>query len=134
MGAWGTGIYENDDAADWDGELAARGLAAIRDAIDAVLDSEFIDACEGSYALVAADVVARLRSGVGATSAYSEGVETWVAANPSTPPDELVERALRALTAVKSEDSELWELWSEDPEVFADWMAAIQDVSNRLSS
>jgi hypothetical protein len=30
VGAWGVGIYDNDDAADWAGELPERGLDAVR--------------------------------------------------------------------------------------------------------
>ena len=134
MGAWGNGIYDNDDAADWSGDLASGGASTISVALDAALNTEYLESPDGASALAAADVVARLRSGGGVSSAYSEGVEAWVKENQSTPADDLVERALRALAVVRGPNSELMELWSEDPDALAAWSAEIDDVERRLKA
>jgi len=101
MGAWGTGIYDNDAAADWAAELEKRGLAAITDALDAVINAEYLDAWEGTCGLAAADAVARLRSGGGEATAYSEGVTNWVAQNHASPSDDLIAKARSALGKVR---------------------------------
>jgi hypothetical protein len=134
VGAWGTGIYDNDDAADWSAEVAARGLAAVEDAIEAVLDADYVEASDGACALAAADVVARLVSGGGEDSPYCEGVTAWVAANPGSPPPELIARALRAVLRVGGDGSELVELWSENTAAVADWRATLADVERRLGA
>ena len=101
MGAWGVGIYDNDDAADWAGELPERGLDAVRAALDVVLDAGYVEGPDGASALAAADVVARLRSGGGEQSPYCEDVVSWVASNAGPPTDELVDRALRGIARVR---------------------------------
>ena len=58
MGAWGTGIFDNDGAADWSGDLATGGPSAIKEALDAALDTQYLDSGEGACAVAAADVVA----------------------------------------------------------------------------
>jgi hypothetical protein len=134
VGAWGTGIYDNDDAADWSADVSDRGIAAVEDAIDAVLDAGYVEAPEGSCALAAADVVARLVSGRGEDSPYCEGVTAWIATNPGPPPSELVARATRAVDRVGSDGSELSELWSENTSEVAGWQATLADIEQRLGA
>ena len=134
MGAWGPGIYENDDAADWSAEVAESGLGAVESALDAAIDAEYIEAPEGACALAAADVVARLVSGRGENSAYCEDIVAWVEANASAPPASLVAKARTALERVKGADSELAELWSEDAESLSQWAASVAEVESRLSA
>lgn len=132
MGTWGAGIYDNDDAADWAAEVAEDGLMAVRSALGVALESEYIESPEGACALAAADVVARLKSGGGEQTPYCEAVVEWVAANPGSPSDELLDMARRAITRVKGDDSELAELWSEDDDGHAEWLAMIAEVEQRL--
>jgi len=134
MGAWGPGIYENDDAADWSAEVAESGLSAVESALDAAIDAEYIEAPEGACALAAADVVARLVSGRGENSAYCEDIVAWVEANASAPPASLVAKAQTALERVKGADSELAELWAEDAESLTQWAASVAEVASRLSA
>ena len=68
MGAWGVGIYDNDDAADWVAELEDGGLAVVSAALSTIVDGDYVEAPEGARAVAAADVVARLRSGGGEES------------------------------------------------------------------
>jgi hypothetical protein len=84
--------------------------------------------------LAAADVVARLKAGGGEQSPYCEDVVRWVAANPGSPTDELVNKAMGAIARIRGEDSELAELWSEDGAEQADWLATISNVEQRLSA
>ena len=85
MGAWGPGIYENDDAADWGAEVTDLGLQAVEDALDIAIEADYIEAPDGACALAAADVVARLVSGRGENSVDCEDVVAWVEANAVCP-------------------------------------------------
>lgn len=131
MGAWGAGIYENDDAADWTAELTADGLAAVEAALNAV-DGDYVEAPEGAVALAAADVVARLAVGGGETSAYCEGVVAWVNANAAAPAPSLLALVIRAVERVRGDDSELAGLWAESPESFKEWTSVLSELDARL--
>jgi hypothetical protein len=134
MGAWGAGIYDNDDKADWSAEVAEGGLPAVEGALDSAIEAEYIEAFDGACALAAADVVARLVSGRGEDSAYCEDVVAWVNANPGPPPSSLVAKARLAVERVRGAGSELAELWSEDPALFTDWSASLTEVEQRLGA
>ncbi len=58
MGAWGVGIFENDDALDWLYEFERDGKAAIAAAFASVEITDYIDAPEASMALGAIEAVA----------------------------------------------------------------------------
>ena len=134
MGAWGVGIYDNDDAADWAGDLSGRGIDAVEEALDEALVSGYLEAPEGARALAAADVVARLRSGGGEVSPYAENVATWVREHPAPPPAGLVDKAIRAVARVRDGDSELLDLWTDAGEALDQWLAVLADVEARLAS
>lgn len=134
MGTWDTGIYDNDDAADWSAEVLARGLEAVEQAIDAVVDADYIESLDGACALAAADVVARLVSGRGVDSPYCEDIVTWVAAHREPPSPALVAKAARAVERVGGEDSELAGLWSDNDDDVGAWRATLDDVRQRLSA
>jgi hypothetical protein len=134
MGAWGYGIYDNDVAADWAPELIVHGIAAVHNALAAVVEAEYVEAPEGNCALCAADVVARLVLGGGEISAYCEDVITWVEANTGLPGPDLVVLALRSIDCVRGEGSELAELWAEDPRSFAEWSRTLSELEGRLRS
>ena len=131
MGARGTGVYENDDAADWTADLASDGLSAVQAALAGVADTEYIEAPEGAAAIAAADVVARLQSGGGERSAYCVDVVSWVDQNPSKPTVELVAAARAAIDSVRGDGSELAGLWAESDE-FDAWRTTLDEVQGRL--
>ncbi|MFW2335686.1 DUF4259 domain-containing protein [Ilumatobacter sp.] len=132
VGAWGTGVYDNDAAADWTADLALDGLSAVRAALVGVAEAGYIEAPEGAAAVAAADVVARLRSGGGERSAYCADVVSWVDQNPSKPSVELVAAARAAIGSVRGDGSELAELWAESDE-FEAWHTTLDEVQGRLS-
>jgi hypothetical protein len=134
MGAWGTGIYDNDDAADWSAEVSEGGMQAGEAALDAVIGSVYVEAWDGACALAAADVVARLVSGLGEDSPYCEPVVAWVASHPGSPPPAIIAKAQRAVERVGGDDSELAELWSENTAEVAGWRATLADVAQRLGA
>jgi Domain of unknown function (DUF4259) len=133
MGAWGSGIYENDDAADWVVELADSDIDYVVSALTDAVDAEYLEVEGGSHALAAADVVARLRSGIGDSASESDEVAAWVTTHAGAPGASLVDLALRAVAKVRGEDSELQELWAENEEGGGPWLATLADLDQRLS-
>ena len=78
MGAWGTGVFDNDTACDWVGELVeSSDLSRIETTLDNVLQagSGYLEAPEAEEALAAAEVVARLQGNWGVRDVYTAPVD-----------------------------------------------------------
>ena len=136
MGAWGTGIFDNDTACDWAHDLKETSdLSLIESALDKVLKvgAEYLDASEAEKALAAAETVARLKGNWGIRDSYTEKMDKWVETTRLTPPQALIEKALRGIERVLSGPSELLELWGESEE-FITWEESVKDLSKRLSA
>jgi hypothetical protein len=130
MGAWGTGIFDNDDAADWAYGLADGGVGYLEESLD-VITPDYLEIGDGTGALAAAETVARLLGNGGTSSAYSEDVDAWVATQEAPPAASLVEAARAAVDRVGGEESELAELWAESGDE-AGWRATLEDLQQRL--
>jgi Domain of unknown function (DUF4259) len=149
MGAWDSDPWGNDDAGDWgagfggdlegdsDEDFANRtpispeeGLEMIQEALDAVLASaEEIDAEDGSRAVAAADVVARLCGQFFARNGYTATVDKWVDAAKIEPGADLVLKAIKVVEACRDEaTSELSELWEGQ----SDFQEALDALVERL--
>lgn len=131
MGAWGTGSFENDDAADWVGELGTltpEGLTKIL--MQAADDPAYLEAPAASAAVVAGEVVAALNGAAaeGAPAAISD----WAKKHPQALTPELKALAIRTLERVRR-NSELKDLWME-ADGLNDWIAAIRDLQSRLGA
>ncbi len=128
MGAWGTGSFENDDAAGWLAKLstiAPDDLTQIF--IQAADNPGYLEAPIASVVVAAAEVIAAL-NGSPAPEARAEIVR-WTT-NQQASTAGLKALALRALERVRK-NSELKDLWLE-ADGLNDWIAAIQDLQARL--
>ena len=128
MGAWGSGSFENDDAADFLAQLdtiAPEDLTKIFG--KAVEDTAYFEAPAASVVVVAAEVVAAL-NGCPVKEVPPEIIK-WTT-NQEAPTPKLKALALRALERVRK-DSELKDLWLE-ADGLNDWTAAIQDLQSRV--
>jgi Domain of unknown function (DUF4259) len=136
MGAWGEDPFDNDDAGDWaygfDSLDGGGGVAYIRAALAiaaGTASGEDLEAPDGSIAIAAADVVARLAEGAPMPSTYGSDVAGWVVRTSPAVSDTDVALARDAVARVLAEGSELAELWDEaGPE----WRAATEDLLTRL--
>jgi hypothetical protein len=136
MGAWGTGVFENDTACDWSYGLEdVDDLSLVEGALDQVLStgSDYLDSDVAVEALAACEVIARLRGRSGERNAYTKTVDAWVAAHSVEPPAALIQRALAAIDRVLAEPSELLELWSESDSHDA-WRAGLTNLRERIGS
>jgi len=111
MGAWGSGPFENDDAADWRyGLVDGGGPAVVADSLRAVLGAGAPQAPAASSAVGAAAVVA---AGLGITGVdLPDDVEEWLKNVDASVWPPLAPDAVAALDRVLA-DSELRELWDE---------------------
>jgi hypothetical protein len=131
MGAWGAGVFENDDAGDWVWELEDDNDAsvlheALAAAVDTPLD-EPVEAPDASNALAAAEIVAAARGRHGA-QLPSEARE-WIGRNAAVVDARTVALATAAVERI-SINSELKDLW-EDAQS-DEWSLVVSDLLERL--
>ncbi|MFA5951859.1 MAG: DUF4259 domain-containing protein [Hyphomicrobium sp.] len=134
MGAWGSGVFDNDVACDFALTAAdGGGVSALEAALDRVLSlgDDYLKAPEAAEGLAAADVAARLRSSPGVENAYTARVDAWVRTAGATASGELAEKAARAIKRILTEPSELLELW-EASDDFDGWKRAVEELTTRL--
>lgn len=137
MGAWGIGPFENDDAADFLGDLVDSSepgpliATALADATDATGD---LDSPEASIAIAAAAVVAMSRTGE-ELDGIDEDEAGEIAALSFTPTgaDALASAAISALDRVVADGSELLGLWDEAGEATR-WRATLDPIRAALTA
>jgi Domain of unknown function (DUF4259) len=115
MGAWGSGPFENDDAADFRGELdelpPRAWTTAIREALASVADADgYLEIDQGAVAIAAVAVV---------TSRAAQVAE-------------FREVALRALDRAAGPDSELRRLWEENEAELPLWLSEVNRLRGAL--
>jgi hypothetical protein len=130
MGTWGSGPFDNDDAADWVYELTADAdERVVEAALSAAAEEGYLDASTSQAAVAAAEVVA-----AGLDRPYVElpdEVAAWVAVRRDAGWSALAQVAVRAVSRVLDE-SELRELWDEASDGEA-WTADVTDLLERLA-
>ncbi|MCP3381525.1 MULTISPECIES: DUF4259 domain-containing protein [unclassified Bradyrhizobium] len=134
MGAWGTGVFDNDGACDFAFTVAeGGGIDTLTEAIDRVasIGNGYLEAPDAEDCLAAADIIARLRGSPGEQTAYTAKIDSWIANSKATISDELAENAKRSVARILVEPSELLELWGESRD-FDDWKRRVEEVILRL--
>lgn len=132
MGAWGAGVFENDDAMDFVFEISeAEGWKLVRRVLRECLEEGFTDASQSAMALAAAEAVAAAM-GHPVKDLPTE-VASWVAQHREDLPAGLEDRARDAVEKIMDEEeSELRQLWADEDD--SAWKAALDDLINRLSA
>jgi hypothetical protein len=133
MGAWGTGPFDNDDAADFATSLdhlqPDLRVGAIRDALTVALEqTDYLDRDVGGAAVAAAALVAA-QGGNGLPIDCIHGPKQLI---PELSSD-LRPIAALALTRVLGECSELNELWIDSPDGEA-WLHMVAQLTEALST
>jgi hypothetical protein len=136
MGIWGSGPFENDDAADFaddldDADPAGREVL-IRDALQRAVDADdVLPADDAARAVAAAAVVAASRTPGMPMDDDEDGPEFLQTGDLPPLPDDLVELAREALDRVTADESEWGELWDE-AETLDEAVAALDEVRTGL--
>jgi hypothetical protein len=133
MGAWGTGPFDNDDAADFAASLdhlePEFRVGAIRTVLaEAAEQSGYLDRDVGGAAVAAAALVAAQRDGHIPIDCIHGPKQTI----PELP-DDLRHIAVHALTRVLAECSELNELWIDSPDAEA-WLHMVSTLTSALDT
>jgi hypothetical protein len=130
MGAWGLGIFENDDALDWRIELLREDdLGPVLSAFSKIKQSDDLELPECCYALAAAEVVAALKGNPSDT--LPKDVIAWITSHPSLfIAEALIKDAEIAIEKIRS-DSELQGLVEETGEL-NEWYMVLDDLLFRL--
>ncbi|WP_181700487.1 DUF4259 domain-containing protein [Chthonobacter albigriseus] len=157
MGAWGTGLFENDAACDLASDVAEGDPARLEQAIDAVLacGAGYLEAPVAEECLAAAAIIARLKSGPERGTKYPEVLEPWFRSAAAPLPAGLDQKAKRAIQRVLSETrdsssatgildlikralrreqsgpSEILKVWSDSTD-FEEWRRNVDAVRARL--
>ena len=129
LAGWGTGSFENDDAAAWVANLKMLAPGELtKILLHAADDPDYLEAPAARVAVAAAEVVAALNGSPpeSAPSPFSE----WTRQNPQALTPELKAVAIRALDRVRR-NSELKDLWLE-ADGLNDWTVAVRDLQARL--
>jgi len=131
VGAWDSGTFENDDAADWLAELGTITPDDLTEIFGQAADdtTTYFEAPAASVVVAAAEVVAALNGSP--VKGLPPEIVKWTT-NRQAPTPELKALALRALDRVRK-NSELKDLWLEADRL-NDWTAAIQDLQTRVGS
>jgi len=130
MGTWGSGSFENDDAADFAYAFERDGLSALDAALKGAA-ADYLEAPEAQRAIAAAELVA---AAMGRPAALPAEID--VEANPFIKRmvsglGDLRMMAIAAVDRVLADKSELKELWEEDDA--SAWLAAVNDLRHRLA-
>ena len=129
MGAWGSGPFDNDAAADWGQDLEdADDLTLAVDALARVSTDAYVEADEAAVAIAAAEVIAAV--GGRPRSELPPEVTAWIARSSLVLDAEHAEAATAAVERVRAAESELAELWDEAED--SRWRDDLDDLAERL--
>lgn len=133
MGAWGTGVFDNDTACDWAYGLEGQtDLGLVERTLDAALaNDEGLDASDAEEALAAAETVARLQGHWGVRNSYTANVDAWVEKTGLQPSPALARKAHAAIDRVLAETSEIVELWEESGDL-DEWKRLVDELRSRI--
>ncbi len=134
MGAWDTGIFDDDTAYD---VLASLGLADPMEQINEwyanVEDSDYLEYTDGQCVLVSGAVIDAALNGTVYRCDDEETLANVVAVVKKMDPTALRATAVTNLVRVLGEASELRELWEENEELYPVWRQQIEELIDRLS-
>jgi hypothetical protein len=142
MSIWGPGPFENDDGADWVGDLLDQpDLELIREPLEEVSDpthAGFIDLADCCEAIGAAEILAQLldasASELELPAEQVGKLRAELDAESLAARQKLIRDALTAVELVVNdeENSELRQALEDDAEGLAQWIKAMRDLQSRL--
>lgn len=133
MGAWDTGIFDDDTAYDVLASLAiADPMEQINEWYANVEDSDYLEYTDGQCMLVSGAVIDAALNGTVYRCDDEETLATVIATVKQNDPAALKATAVANLERVLGEASELNELWEENEELYPAWRSNIEAIIARL--
>lgn len=134
MGAWDTGIFDDDTAYDVLASLSlADPLEQINEWSETVADSDYLEYTDCQCLLVSAAVIDAALNGTVYRCDDDETLANVVSVMKGKDPTALKATAVMNLLRVLSEGSELRELWEENDDLYPIWKRNIEELIGRLS-
>lgn len=134
MGAWDTGIFDDDTAYDVLASLAiADPMEQINEWYANVEDSDYLEYTDGQCMLVSGAVIDAALNGTVYRCDDEETLATVIAVVKQNDLSSLKGTAADNLKRVLGEGSELNELWQENDELYPVWRQNIEAIIGRLS-
>jgi len=132
-GTWGSGSFDNDDAADFVIDATSQSdTRALRSALERANAGTYLEAPDAANAIAAAEMIAAaLGKPTPAASANAE-VIAWVARVHPTIEPSLAADAVRVLNRILGDESELHELWAESDD-YETWRNCVIALRDRLA-
>lgn len=133
MGAWGSGILDDDTALDALEELKASSeiIADMEKYLDAAIEADYVEYEDAQYALASAAIVDGVINGTPYWCG-DEDLLDWTHSKQCSDFLPLKSKAVKAIDAVLSDGSELRELWEENDALYDAWKADKLSVKKRL--
>jgi hypothetical protein len=133
MGAWGTGIFDDDTAMDFLNELtdSKDPLKLMKSALEDARAAKYLECDGGQSALVAAAITDTILNETHHAVGLDE-LDNFVAKHKSGDVSFLKSLASAAVRQVLSEGSELRELWAENVEDYPKWRENLESLAIRL--
>lgn len=133
MGAWGMGVFDDDSALDFLGELAEAKdpLSLMNHSFESASASKYLEYDSAQSVLVSAAAIDALLNGTQHTADVEE-LDAWLQRNRNLNVSSLKVPAVAAIRRVLSEGSELHELWSENAKDYPTWRGGIEALAARL--
>ena len=135
MGAWGTGIFEDDTAYD---VLASLMLADPMEQMEEwfanVKDTDYLEYTDAQCVLLSAAVIDAALNGTVYPCDDEETLAAVVAVVKGAKPKRMAGIATMLLERILGDSSELRELWEENEELYPMWRRGIEDLEARLDA
>jgi hypothetical protein len=133
MGAWGTGIFDDDTAMDFLNELtdSKEPLKIMKRALEDARAVGYLEYDAGQSALVTAAIIDAISNG----TQHAVGVEeldAFVVQHKNVDVSSLRSLASAAVRQVLSEGSELRELWAENADDYPTWRENLESLASRF--
>ncbi len=134
MGAWDTGIFDDDTALDVLASLAlADPMEQINEWYENVQDADYLEYTDGQCVLVSGAVIDAALNGTVYPCDDEETLAAVVAVVKQNDPTALKATAVANLQRLLGEGSELRELWEENDELYPIWRENIEAIIARLN-
>lgn len=137
MGAWGTGVFEDDTALDFIEEQLISlqdPRTLMREVFEAALSADYVDYEAGHAVLVSAAAIKAAQSGEPLQEDEEEEWADWRTSLADLDFSQLKPLAAKACLRVCAEQSELCELWAENGELFPEWKAGIHSLAAAIGN
>lgn len=133
MGAWDTGVFDDDTSYDVLDDLhrSKDVIDYMEKAFKAALEKDYVDYDQGIAVLVCAAAIDAIINGTGYRCDNDEFIKL-INRTRGKNLDALKTRAGESLNNVISEMSELNELWSDNEELYGKWKRNIEEMIERL--